>query len=165
MKRARRYHPGRACGVPARSAARQVHRGTRHHPRARSITTTCSARRGPDHRLHEGGLREVGSGCDAVFDTVAGDVADRRRLGCCARAGASVHRLRAPRPPASPRATSFRYVPRSGATRASRSGSPRSVAEGACACRKIKTYPLSEARRRPRVSEGRHLRASCLQGG
>jgi NADPH:quinone reductase-like Zn-dependent oxidoreductase len=139
------------------------------HIGARVITTT-SARNveyvrglGADQVIdyNTEDFTRVVSGCDAVFDTVGGDVATRSfavlRPG--GRAAFIASGARAPAPPR-PDVTSLRPD-----VRRDRPHLERLVAlvgSGAVRVPEIRTYPLAEAVEAHRVSEGRHFRGKLV---
>jgi NADPH:quinone reductase-like Zn-dependent oxidoreductase len=104
---------------------------------------------------------KVVSGCDAVFDTVGGDVAHRsfavlRPGGRAAFIGSGA----AAPAPARKDVDSLR--PKVGRDRAHLERIVALVAAGAVRVPEIRTYPLSEAAAAHRVSEGRHLRGKLV---
>jgi NADPH:quinone reductase-like Zn-dependent oxidoreductase len=101
------------------------------------------------------------SGCDAVFDTVGGEVAMRsfavlRPGGRAAFIGSGASAPASPRPDA----TSLR--PKVGRDRAHLDRISALVAGGAVRVPEIKTYKLSDAAAAHRVSEGRHFRGKLV---
>jgi NADPH:quinone reductase-like Zn-dependent oxidoreductase len=104
---------------------------------------------------------KVVSGCDAVFDTVGGDVAMRafavlRPGGCAAFIGSG------PTAPASPRADVTSLRPKVGRDRAHLDRISALVAGGDVRVPEIRTYKLSDAAAAHRVSEGRHFRGKLV---
>jgi len=104
---------------------------------------------------------KLASGCDAVFDTVGGDVANRafavlRPGGRAAFIGSGATA------PASPRSDVASLRPKVGRDRAHLERIVALVAQGAVRVPEIKIYPLSEAAAAHRVSEGRHLRGKLV---
>jgi NADPH:quinone reductase-like Zn-dependent oxidoreductase len=104
---------------------------------------------------------KVVSGCDAVFDTVGGDVATRsfavlRPGGRAAFIGSGASA------PASPRADVQSLRPKVGRDRAHLERIVALVARGAVRVPEIRTYKLSEAAAAHRVSEGRHFRGKLV---
>ena len=104
---------------------------------------------------------EAVSGCDAVFDTVGGDVAKKAfavlRPG--GRAAFIASGNTAPTPARSD-VTSLR--PKVGRDRPHLDRIAALITSGAVRVPEIKTYPLSEAAAAHRVSEGRHLRGKLV---
>lgn len=101
------------------------------------------------------------SGCDAVFDTVGGDVATRsfavlRPGGRAAFIGSGASA------PASPRSDAASLRPKVGRDRAHLERIVALVASGAVRVPEIRTYKLSEAVAAHRVSEGRHFRGKLV---
>ena len=104
---------------------------------------------------------KVVSGCDAVFDTVGGDVATRsfevlRAGGRAAFIGSGNSA------PASPRADVASLRPKVSRDRPHLERIVELVTGGAVRVPQITTYPLSEAVAAHRVSEGRHLRGKLV---
>ncbi len=101
------------------------------------------------------------SGCDAVFDTVGGDVATRsfavlRPGGRAAFIGSGASAPPSPRPDA----TSLR--PKVGRDRPHLERIVSLVTSGAVKLPELKTYKLSEAAAAHKVSEGRHFRGKLV---
>jgi NADPH:quinone reductase-like Zn-dependent oxidoreductase len=101
------------------------------------------------------------SGCDAVFDTVGGDVVNRsfavlRPGGRAAFIGSGSSA------PVPPRNDVKSLRPKVGRDRAHLERIVTLVAGGAVRVPEIKVYPLSEAAAAHRVSEGRHLRGKLV---
>jgi len=101
------------------------------------------------------------SGCDAVFDTVGGEVAMRsfavlRPGGRAAFIGSGASA------PASPRADAASLRPKVGRDRAHLDRISALVAGGAVRVPEIRTYKLSDAAAAHRVSEGRHFRGKLV---
>jgi NADPH:quinone reductase-like Zn-dependent oxidoreductase len=101
------------------------------------------------------------SGCDAVFDTVGGEVAMRsfavlRPGGRAAFIGSGASA------PASPRPDAVSLRPKVGRDRAHLDRISALVAGGAVRVPEIKTYKLSDAAAAHRVSEGRHFRGKLV---
>ncbi len=104
---------------------------------------------------------KIVSGCDAVFDTVGGDVVNRsfavlRPGGRAAFIGAG------PTAPASPRNDVVSLRPKVGRDRAHLERIVSLVTSGAVRLPEIKVFSLSEAAAAHRVSEGRHLRGKLV---
>jgi NADPH:quinone reductase-like Zn-dependent oxidoreductase len=139
------------------------------HIGARVITTTSAANHdyvrslGADQIIDYSAqdFTKVVSNCDAVFDTVGGDVTARsfavlRPGGRAASiaAGASA--------PPSPRADVQSMRPNVVRDRPHLERIAQLVTSGAVRLPEIKVYPLSEAAAAHRVSEGRHLRGKLV---
>jgi NADPH:quinone reductase-like Zn-dependent oxidoreductase len=103
----------------------------------------------------------VVSGCDAVFDTVGGDVASRS-FAVLRPGGRAAFIASGGRAPASPRPDVRSLRPD---VRRDRPHLERIVAlveSGAVRVPEIRTYPLSQAAQAHRVSEGRHFRGKLV---
>ena len=112
-----------------------------------------------DYRTQDFAL--VVSGCDAVLDTVGGDVVNRsfavlRPGGRAAFIGAG------PTAPAPPRSDVISLRPKVGRDRAHLERIVALVESGAVRVPEIRLYPLSEAAAAHVVSEGRHLRGKLV---
>ena len=139
------------------------------HLGARVITTASAANheyvRGLgadqviDYRAQD--FTKVVSGCDAVFDTVGGDVA-RRSFAVLRPGGRAAFIGSGNSAPASPRSDIASLRPKVGRDRPHLERVADLVAKGAVRVPEIKTYPLSEAVAAHRVSEGRHLRGKLV---
>jgi NADPH:quinone reductase-like Zn-dependent oxidoreductase len=139
------------------------------HIGARVITTASAANHdyvrslGADQVVdyNKQDFTEAVSGCDAVFDTVGGDVAKKAfavlRPG--GRAAFIASGNTAPTPSRSD-VTSLR--PKVGRDRPHLERIATLITSGAVRLPEIKTYPLSEAAAAHRVSEGRHLRGKLV---
>jgi NADPH:quinone reductase-like Zn-dependent oxidoreductase len=139
------------------------------HIGARVITTASAANHdyvkslGADQVIdyNKQDFAEVVSGCDALFDTVGGEVAKKAfavlRPG--GRAAFIASGNTAPTPPRSD-VTSLR--PKVGRDRPHLERIAKLVTSGAVRVPEIKVYPLSEAAAAHRVSEGRHLRGKLV---
>lgn len=139
------------------------------HLGARVITTTSAANvdyvrtLGADQVIDYNAqdFTKIVSGCDAVFDTVGGDVATRSftvlRSGGRAAFIASGNAA-----PASPRADVASLRPQVGRDRAHLDRIAALLANGAVKVPEIKVYALSEAAKAHAVSEGRHLRGKLV---
>jgi NADPH:quinone reductase-like Zn-dependent oxidoreductase len=139
------------------------------HIGARVITTTSTANidyvrslgadEVVDYRQQD--FTKVVSGCDAVFDTVGGDVAKASfavlRPGGRAAFIASGHAAPAP---SRPDVRALR--PNAARDRAHLDRIAALVTSGAVRIPEIKVYPLSEAAAAHRISEGRHLRGKLV---
>jgi NADPH:quinone reductase-like Zn-dependent oxidoreductase len=104
---------------------------------------------------------KVASGCDAVFDTVGGDVANRA-FAALRPGGRAAFIGSGPSAPASPRSDVVSLRPKVGRDRAHLERIVALVAKGAVRVPEIKIYPLSGAAAAHRVSEGRHLRGKLV---
>ena len=139
------------------------------HIGARVITTTSAANRdyvrrlGPDEVIDYNAqdFTKVVSGCDAVFDTVGGDVAQRSFavLKPGGRAAFIASGARAPKPARSD-VTSLR--PAVGRTRRHMERVAQLYQAGAVRPPEIKLYRLSQVADAHRVSEGRHFRGKLV---
>src|SRR5262245_14850360 len=139
------------------------------HIGARVITTASAANHGYLRKLGADEIIDyakqdfvkVVSGCDAVFDTVGGDVANRsfavlRAGGRAAFIGSGATA------PVSPRGDVASLRPKVGRDRAHLERIVALVAAGAVRVPEIQVYPLSEAAAAHKVSEGRHLRGKLV---
>jgi NADPH:quinone reductase-like Zn-dependent oxidoreductase len=104
---------------------------------------------------------KVVSGCDAVFDTVGGDVATRS-FAVLRPGGRAAFIASGPNAPASPRADVTSLRPKVGRDRPHLERILALVAARAVRIPEIKTYKLSEAAAAHRVSEGRHFRGKLV---
>ena len=142
---------------------------TAKHIGARVITTTSAANRDYVRRL---GADEVidytaqdfaqfVSGCDAVFDTVGGDVA-MRSFAVLRPGGRAAFIASGPKAPVAPREDVVSLRPKVGRDRAHLERIVALVTSGAVRVPEIRMYPLSEAAAAHRVSEGRHFRGKLV---
>ena len=139
------------------------------HLGARVITTASPPnhdylrRLGADHVIDytKEDFVKVASGCDAVFDTVGGDVAGRS-FEVLRPGGRAAFIASGPAAPAPPRSDVASLRPKVGRDRAHLERIAALVAEGAVRVPEIRIYPLSEAAAAHRVSEGRHLRGKLV---
>ncbi|MDH5534804.1 MAG: NADP-dependent oxidoreductase, partial [Betaproteobacteria bacterium] len=99
--------------------------------------------------------------CDAVFDTVGGEVA-KRSFAVLRPGGRAAFIASGGSAPASPRADVKSLRPKVGRDRAHLERIVALVAKGAVRVPEITLYPLSEAVAAHRVSEGRHLRGKLV---
>jgi NADPH:quinone reductase-like Zn-dependent oxidoreductase len=139
------------------------------HIGARVIATTSAANmayvRGLgadeviDYRAQD--FAEIVSGCDAVLDTVGGDVA-QRSFAVLKPGGRAAFIASGPQAPASPRADVRSLRPKVARDRAHLERIAALVASGAVKLPEIATFPLSEAAAAMRVSEGRHFRGKLV---
>ena len=139
------------------------------HIGARVVTTTSKAnhdyvrRLGADQVIDytaQDFAKEI-SGCDAVFDTVGGDVA-QRSFGVLRPGGRAAFIASGNTAPASPRADVAALRPKVGRDRAHLDRIAALVTGGAVRIPEIKTYKLSEAAAAHKVSEGRHFRGKLV---
>jgi NADPH:quinone reductase-like Zn-dependent oxidoreductase len=139
------------------------------HIGARVITTASAAnhdylrRLGADQIIdyHSQDFTQVVSGCDAVFDTVGGDVVNRS-FAVLRPGGRAAFIGSGPTAPVPPRADVVSLRPKVGRDRAHLERIAALVTSGAVRVPEIKVYPLSEAAAAHRVSEGRHLRGKLV---
>ena len=139
------------------------------HIGARVITTASAANHdyvrglGPDEIIEYNAqdFTELVSDCDAVFDTVGGDVAQRSFavLKAGGRAAFIASGAKAPEPP---RDDLQSLRPRVGRDRPHLERIVELVDAGAIRVPEIALYPLSEAAEAQRVSESRHLRGKLV---
>ena len=104
---------------------------------------------------------QVVSGCDAVFDTVGGDVA-LRSFAALRPGGRAAFIASGGRAPASPRSDVRSLRPDVRRDRPHLERIAALVESGAVRVPEIRTYPLSEAAQAHRVSEGRHFRGKLV---
>src|SRR5450830_1135917 len=132
---------------------------------ARVITTTSAANHsylrglGADQIIdyNTQDFTRVVSGCDAVFDTVGGEVA-KRSFAVLRPGGRAAFIASGNTAPASPRADVASLRPKVGRDRAHLDRTVALVTGGAVRVPEITTYALSDAAAAHKVSEGRHLR-------
>ena len=101
------------------------------------------------------------TGCDAVFDTVGGDVA-MRSFTVLRPGGRAAFIASGNNAPASPRADVVSLRPKVGRDRAHLDRIAALVTSGAVKAPEITLYPLAEAAKAHAVSEGRHLRGKLV---
>ncbi|PWT70378.1 MAG: hypothetical protein C5B46_09575 [Proteobacteria bacterium] len=101
------------------------------------------------------------SGCDAVFDTVGGDVA-LKSFAVLRSGGRAAFIASGASAPASPRTDVRAYRPNVGRDRRHLERIVALATSGAVRPPEIKHYPLSEAAAAHAVSEGRHLRGKLV---
>ena len=101
------------------------------------------------------------SGCDAVFDTIGGDVA-KRSFAVLRPGGRAAFIASGNAAPASPRADVVSLRPKVGRDRAHLERIAALVAAGAVRIPEITLYALSDAAAAHAVSEGRHLRGKLV---
>src|SRR5690349_2446234 len=104
---------------------------------------------------------KVVSGCDAVFDTVGGDVA-KRAFDVLRPGGRAAFIGSGPTAPVPSRSDVTSLRPKVGRDRAHLERIVELVTKGAVRVPEIKTYKLSDAAEAHRVSEGRHLRGKLV---
>ena len=104
---------------------------------------------------------KVVSGCDAVFDTVGGDVATRS-FAVLKPGGRAAFIGSGNAAPASPRPDAMSLRPKVGRDRAHLDRIAALVTSGAVRVPEITTYKLSEAAAAHKVSEGRHFRGKLV---
>ena len=104
---------------------------------------------------------KVVSGCDAVFDTVGGEVATRS-FAVLRPGGRAAFIASGNTAPASPRADVASLRPKVGRDRAHLDRIVALVTGGAVRVPEITTYALSDAAAAHKVSEGRHLRGKLV---
>jgi NADPH:quinone reductase-like Zn-dependent oxidoreductase len=139
------------------------------HIGARVITTASAANHdylrklGADEIIDYNAqdFTKVVSGCDAVFDTVGGDVVNRS-FAVLRPGGRAAFIGSGPTAPVPPREDVISLRPKVGRDRAHLERIVALVESGAVRVPDIKVYPLSEAAAAHRVSEGRHLRGKLV---
>ena len=137
------------------------------HIGARVITTTSAANRDYvsslgadeiiDYNAHD--FTKIVSGCDAVLDTVGGDVA--MRSFAVVRPGGRAAFITGPAP-ASPGSDITSLKPKVGRDRTHLQRVAHLVTSGAVRVPQITLYSLAEAAAAHRVSEGRHFRGKLV---
>jgi NADPH:quinone reductase-like Zn-dependent oxidoreductase len=139
------------------------------HIGARVITTASAANHdyvrslGADQVIdyNRQDFADAVSGCDAVFDTVGGDVA-KRSFAVLKPGGRAAFIASGNTAPAPPRSDVTSLRPKVGRDRAHLERIAALVTGGAVRVPEIRIYPLSEAAAAHRVSEGRHLRGKLV---
>ena len=139
------------------------------HIGARVITTASAANHGYLRRLGADRIIDYNtqdfttlvSGCDAVFDTVGGDVA-KRAFAVLRPGGRAAFIASGNTAPASPRADVASLRPKVGRDRAHLDRIVALVTGGAVRVPEITSYALSDAAAAHKVSEGRHLRGKLV---
>ncbi|MFZ3311866.1 MAG: NADP-dependent oxidoreductase [Xanthobacteraceae bacterium] len=139
------------------------------HLGARVITTTSAANRdyvnalGADEVIdyHKDDFTTIVSGCDAVFDTVGGEVAEKSFavLKPGGRAAFIASGMQAPKPNRSDVTALRPPVPRS---RAAMERVAQLISSGAVRPPEIKLYRLDQAAEAHRLSESRHFRGKLV---
>jgi len=104
---------------------------------------------------------ELVSDCDAVFDTVGGDVA-QRSFAVLKTGGRAAFIASGPTAPDSPRDDVRSLRPRVGRDRPHLEHIAKLVAAGAVSAPEITTFALSQAEAAQRLSESRHLRGKLV---
>src|SRR5688572_19738160 len=139
------------------------------HLGARVITTASKANHdylrglGADEIIdyHSQDFTKTVSGCDAVFDTVGGDVA-KRSFAVLRPGGRAAFIASGNTAPPSPRADVASLRPKAGRDRPHLDRISALVTSGAVRVPELTTYKLSEAAAAHAVSEGRHLRGKLV---
>jgi len=139
------------------------------HLGARVITTASAAnhdylrRLGADQVIDYNAqdFTQAVSGCDAVFDTVGGEVA-KRSFAVLRPGGRAAFIASGNAAPASPRPDVTSLRPKVGRDRAHLERIMALVTSGAVRVPEITTYKLADAAEAHRVSEGRHLRGKLV---
>ncbi|MGZ8154944.1 MAG: NADP-dependent oxidoreductase [Burkholderiales bacterium] len=139
------------------------------HLGARVITTTSAANQdyvrslGADQVIdyNSQDFMKIVSGCDAVFDTVGGEVA-KRSYAVLRPGGRAAFIASGNSAPPSSRTDVVGLRPKVGRDRSHLERIGALVTAGAVRLPEIKIYPLSEAAAAHRVSEGRHLRGKLV---
>ena len=139
------------------------------HLGARVITTASAAnhdylrRLGADQIIDYNAqdFTQAVSGCDAVLDTVGGEVA-KRSFAVLRPGGRAAFIASGNTAPPSPRADVVSLRPKVGRDRAHLDRAAALVTAGAVRVPEITTYPLSQAAAAHAVSEGRHLRGKLV---
>jgi NADPH:quinone reductase-like Zn-dependent oxidoreductase len=139
------------------------------HIGARVITTASAANHGYLRSLgadqiidyHSQDFTKAVSGCDAVFDTVGGDVA-KRSFAVLRPGGRAAFIASGNTAPVSPRADVASLRPKVGRDRAHLERTVALVTGGAVRVPEITIYALSQAAAAHTVSEGRHLRGKLV---
>jgi NADPH:quinone reductase-like Zn-dependent oxidoreductase len=139
------------------------------HIGARVITTASAANHdylrklGADQIIdyNSQDFTQVVSGCDAVFDTVGGDVV-KRSFAVLRPGGRAAFIGSGNTAPVPPRPDVVSLRPKVGRDRAHLERIVALVTGGAVRVPEIKVYPLSEAAAAHKISEGRHLRGKLV---
>jgi NADPH:quinone reductase-like Zn-dependent oxidoreductase len=139
------------------------------HIGARVITTASAANRDYVRRLgadevidyNAQDFTKVVAGCDAVFDTVGGDVA-MRSFSVLRPGGRAAFIASGNTAPASPRSDVVSLRPKVGRDRAHLERTAALATSGAVRVPEITLYALSQAAEAHAVSEGRHLRGKLV---
>jgi len=139
------------------------------HIGARVITTTSAANRdyvrslGADEVIDYNAqdFTKVVSGCDAVFDTVGGEVA-KRSFSVLKPGGRAAFIASGANPPTPLRSDVQSLRPKVGRDRPHLQRIAELVTSGAVRVPEIKVYSLAQAAEAHRVSEGRHFRGKLV---
>jgi NADPH:quinone reductase-like Zn-dependent oxidoreductase len=139
------------------------------HIGARVITTTSEANRAYVHDLGADEIIDyktedfarIVTGCDAVLDTVGGDVA-LRSFAVLKPGGRAAFIASGPRAPQSPRADVASLRPNVARDRRHLERIATLMTSGAVKLPEIRTFPLARAAEALAVSEGRHLRGKLV---
>ena len=139
------------------------------HIGARVITTTSAANLayvrglGADQVIDYNAqdFTKIVSGCDAVFDTVGGDVA-KRAFAVLRPGGRAAFIASGNTAPVSPRSDVTSLRPKVGRDRAHLERIVALVTGGAVRVPEIKTYALKDAAAAHKLSEGRHFRGKLV---
>ncbi|MFZ1104912.1 MAG: NADP-dependent oxidoreductase [Hyphomicrobiaceae bacterium] len=139
------------------------------HIGARVITTTSAANRSYVHGLGADEIIDyktqdftrVVSGCDAVLDTVGGDVAERS-FAVLRPGGRAAFIASGPQAPTSPRADVHSLRPNVARNRRHLERIVALIGAGAVRLPEVTLFPLAQAADAMKVSEGRHLRGKLV---
>jgi NADPH:quinone reductase-like Zn-dependent oxidoreductase len=139
------------------------------HIGARVITTASAANHdyvrslGADQVIdyNKQDFAEAVSGCDALFDTVGGEVA-KKAFAVLRPGGRAAFIASGNTAPVAPRPDVTSLRPKVGRDRAHLERIAALITSGAVRVPEIRIYPLSEAAAAHRVSEGRHLRGKLV---
>lgn len=139
------------------------------HIGARVIATTSAANRSYVHSLGADEIvdyqtqdfTKIVSGCDAVLDTVGGDVA-KRSFAVLRPGGRAAFIASGPQAPASPRADVQSLRPNVARSRRHLERIAALVGAGAVRLPEIAQFPLAQAAEAMKVSEGRHFRGKLV---
>jgi NADPH:quinone reductase-like Zn-dependent oxidoreductase len=104
---------------------------------------------------------KVVSGCDAVFDTVGGDVAEKS-FAVLKPGGRAVFIASGAQAPKSPRSDVTSLRPAVGRSRAAMERIAQAITSGAVRPPETKIYALSQAVEAHRLSESRHFRGKLV---
>ena len=139
------------------------------HIGARVITTTSAANRSYVHGLGADEIIDykaqdftrIVSGCDAVLDTVGGDVAERS-FAVLRPGGRAAFIASGPQAPTSPRADVQSLRPNVARDRRHLERIVALIGAGAVRLPEVTLFPLAQAADAMKVSEGRHLRGKLV---
>jgi NADPH:quinone reductase-like Zn-dependent oxidoreductase len=154
---------GGAGGVASFAIQISKHIGARVITTASAVNHDYLRRLGADHVIdyHSQDFTKAVSGCDAVFDTVGGDVA-MRSFSVLRPGGRAAFIASGNAAPASPRSDVVSLRPKVGRDRAHLERIAALVTRGAVRVPEITLYALSQAAAAHAVSEGRHLRGKLV---